>query len=169
MNVKAITLGMIVSLFLMFPITGTAESEKIMVDKEEYEQLKAAVKFLMSERETDKQAVQEAKQAAEEATEVAEAAVEAAEAESIDIAVGPLFTADLFYGPDDDSFKTLQKHGVLGVEMEVAVLYTLAAAEGAQALGLVTVSDDIVRGTAMSSKDREDTFDNMARIALSLA
>ncbi|MGI9622465.1 MAG: purine-nucleoside phosphorylase [Acidimicrobiales bacterium] len=102
--------------------------------------------------------------------ELLRGAVEAAEARDIDIAVGPVFTGDLFYGPDaDETFKTLQKHGVLGVEMEIAALYTLAAAEGARAVGLVTVSDDIVRGTVMSSKDREDTFDNMAQIALSLA
>ena len=66
-------------------------SEQIMVDKDEYEQLKAAVKFLMEEREANNEAVQEAKEAAEaaavsaqeanetaaEATEVAEAAAEA--------------------------------------------------------------------------------------------
>ena len=42
-------------------------SEKVMVDKDEYEQLKAAVKFLMEEREANMQAVEEAKQAAEDA------------------------------------------------------------------------------------------------------
>ena len=60
-------------------------SEKVMVDKDEYEQLKAAVKFLMEEREANMQAVEEAKQAAEaaaisaqEASEVAEEATEVA-------------------------------------------------------------------------------------------
>ena len=43
-------------------------SEKVMVDKEEFEQLKAAVKFLLEEREANKQAVDEAKQAAKEAS-----------------------------------------------------------------------------------------------------
>ena len=34
------------------------------------------------------------------------AAVEAAEAASIEVAVGPVFTSDLFYGPESDAFAT---------------------------------------------------------------
>ena len=89
MKFKALILGFC----LLLPISGFAEGEKVMVDKEEYEQLKAAVKFLMGEREENKKAVEDAKAAAEEAaasarvanenaeeaTEVAEAAAEAAE------------------------------------------------------------------------------------------
>lgn len=97
------------------------------------------------------------------------AAVEAAEAASIDVTVGPVFTADLFYGPDGDGFATMQARGVLGVEMEIAVLYALAAAEGVSALGLLTVSDDIMRGGVMSSEARENTFHDMVRVALALA
>ena len=79
MKPKSLVIGVLLVFFLYAPLSGFAEAEKIMVDKEEYEQLKAAVKFLMEEREDNKQAVQEAKLAAEEATEVAEAAAEAAE------------------------------------------------------------------------------------------
>lgn len=97
------------------------------------------------------------------------AAVESAERQNVPVSVGSVYTADLFYGPEDGSLATLQAHGVLGVEMEIAALYTLAAAEGARALGLLTVSDDIVRGKALSAKDREDTFDAMVKIALDIA
>lgn len=100
---------------------------------------------------------------------VLRAAVEAAEAASLPVAVGPVFTSDLFYGDSGDQFPIMQARGILGVEMEIAVLYALAAAEGVEALGLLTVSDDLVRGGLMSSKDREDTFDSMIRIALALA
>lgn len=58
-------------------------SEQIMVDREEYEQLKQAVEFLMAERNKQERAVEEAKQAAEEATEIAEAAAEVAESSSL--------------------------------------------------------------------------------------
>ncbi len=96
-------------------------------------------------------------------------AVEFAEANDIAVATGPVWTSDLFYGPEgDDTFTTLAEHGVLAVEMEVAALYAIAAAEGARALGLLAVSDDIVRGKAMSSADRETSFDAMFRVALSL-
>lgn len=92
MKIKQFSLGLLVSASILLASNGIA-SEQIMVDKDEYEQLKAAVKFLMNEREANQQAVQEAKQAAEdaaasaqaasetaeEATEVAEAAAEAAE------------------------------------------------------------------------------------------
>lgn len=97
-------------------------------------------------------------------------AVEAAESMDMQVAVGPVYTSDLFYSPDAEAaFAILQKHGILGVEMEIAGLYALASAEGARALGLLTVSDDIVRGEVLSAKDREDTFDKMMRVALALA
>ena len=97
-------------------------------------------------------------------------AVEAAEAASIEMRVGLAWTADLFYGPeDDDTFAKLSARGVLGVEMEIAILYTLAAVEGVEALGLLTVSDDLVRGGVMSSQDRENTFHDMVRVALAVS
>ena len=97
------------------------------------------------------------------------AAVEAAEAASIEVAVGPVFTSDLFYGPESDAFATMRTRGILGVEMEIAALYALAAAEGVSAVALLTVSDDIFRGGVMSSEARENTFHDMVRVALALA
>ena len=96
-------------------------------------------------------------------------AVEAAEAASIEMKVGVAWTADLFYGPEDDTFAKLRARGVVGVEMEIAMLYTLAALEGVEALGLLTVSDDLVRGGVMSSADRENTFHDMVRVALAVS
>lgn len=96
-------------------------------------------------------------------------AAEAAEASDIALAVGTVFTSDLFYGAGDEQFPILQEHGVLGVEMEIAVLYALASANGASALGLLTVSDDILRGERMNSADRENTFGDMMTVALAVA
>ena len=56
--------------------------------------------------------------------------------------------------------------GVLAVEMEAAGLYGVAAATGARALAILTVSDDVVTGEATSPTERETTFDEMVTIAL---
>ena len=95
-------------------------------------------------------------------------AVNVANDEGISMAVGPVFTSDLFYGPNPELFSKLTRRGILGVEMEIAGLYSLAQAEGAQALALVTVSDDIIRQEIMSSADRESTFDEMIQVALGI-
>ena len=95
-------------------------------------------------------------------------AVNVANDAGISMAVGPVFTSDLFYGPDPELFSKLTRRGILGVEMEIAGLYSLSQAEGAQALALVTVSDDIIRQEIMSSADRESTFDEMIQVALGI-
>ena len=61
MKIKHIALSALVSLTMLASGNGFA-GEQVTVDKEEYEQLKAAVKFLMSEREENQKAVQEARQ-----------------------------------------------------------------------------------------------------------
>ena len=58
--------------------------------------------------------------------------------------------------------------GVLAVEMEAAALYSNAAAGGANALAILTISDDEKSGIALSAKEREQTFTNMMKVALSL-
>jgi purine-nucleoside phosphorylase len=74
--------------------------------------------------------------------------------------------ADLFYSPDADIYKTLAKFDVLGVEMEAAGMYTIAAEHGVEALAICTVSDDIRTGKALTSDERAMTFDDMIKIAL---
>ncbi len=96
-------------------------------------------------------------------------ASELASSSGIPMTVGPVFTSDLFYGPDLNLFSELRDLGILGVEMEIAGLYTIAAVEGIEALALVTVSDDIVRQEVMTSAERENTFDAMIRVALEVA
>ncbi len=96
-------------------------------------------------------------------------AMSVAEEKGIVIMAGPVFTSDLFYGPSTKIFEELGARGILGVEMEVAGLFTIAALEGVKALALLTVSDDIVRNKVMSSSDRENTFDEMVTVALGVA
>ncbi len=93
-------------------------------------------------------------------------AVEAAEAANASYHVGNIFSEDLFYSPDAEIYKTLAKYDVLGVEMEAAGMYTIAAEHGVESLAICTVSDDIRTGKALTSEERATTFDEMIMIAL---
>lgn len=93
-------------------------------------------------------------------------AVEAAKARNVNVRVGNLFSADLFYSPDPDMFKVMEKYGILGVEMESAGIYGVAAEFGARALTICTVSDHIKTGEQTTSEERQTTFNEMIEIAL---
>jgi len=91
-----------------------------------------------------------------------EKAVTAARAQDIDVKVGNVFTSDLFYNPSETLFDTLEKYGVLAVEMEAAGLYGVAAEYGINALAIVTVSDHIRTGGALSAELRQASCKAMA-------
>ncbi len=93
-------------------------------------------------------------------------AVDAANAAGVNVRVGNLFSADLFYSPDPHMFDVMEKYGILGVEMEAAGIYGVAAEFGARALAICTVSDHIRSGEALSAADRQTTFNDMIEIAL---
>ena len=93
-------------------------------------------------------------------------AVRAAEELEVSYHVGNLFSADLFYTPDPDMFETMAKYNVLGVEMEAAGIFPIAAEHDVEALAICTVSDDIRSGAALSSDERATTFDEMIKVAL---
>ncbi|MGI8575658.1 MAG: purine-nucleoside phosphorylase [Egibacteraceae bacterium] len=97
---------------------------------------------------------------------LARAAVDAASDRGHDVRVGNVHSADLFYNPVADAFDTMERMGVLAVEMEAAGLYGVAAERGARALAICTVSDHIRTGEATSSEERERTFGDMVVIAL---
>ena len=94
------------------------------------------------------------------------AAEEAAAARGIEVKVGNVHSADLFYNPDPEAFDRMEAMGVLAVEMEAAGLYGVAAEKGARALTICTVSDHIRTGEETSSEERERTFNQMVEIAL---
>ncbi len=98
-----------------------------------------------------------------------EAAVAAARAAGIRFHVGNLFSADLFYTPDKDMFETMATYDVLGIEMEAAGIYPIAAEFNAEALAICTVSDDIPNGRHLTSEERATTFDEMISVALETA
>ncbi len=93
-------------------------------------------------------------------------AVQAAEKSGIRYHVGNVFSADLFYTPEPEMFDVMRKYNILGVEMEAAGIYTLATELGAEALTICTVSDDISSGTALTTAERQSSFDEMIQLAL---
>ncbi len=95
-----------------------------------------------------------------------QAAVTAAAAKGVEVKVGNVHSADLFYNPDGEAFDRMEAMGVLAVEMEAAGLYGVAAEKGGRALTIATVSDHIRTGEATSAKERQQTFDEMVEIAL---
>ncbi|MDI5933723.1 purine-nucleoside phosphorylase [Halomonas kalidii] len=98
--------------------------------------------------------------------ELSRHAVDAARALGVAVKVGNLFSADLFYTPQGEIFELLKRYGIVGVEMEAAGLYGVAAEFGARAATICTVSDHILKGDSLGSADRERTFDEMMEIAL---
>lgn len=93
-------------------------------------------------------------------------AVDAAANKGVAVRVGNIFSADLFYNPDFSMFDVMEKHGILGVEMEAAGLYGVAAEFGAKAVCIVTVSDHIRTGEETTAEERQNTFSEMIEIAL---
>ena len=55
--------------------------------------------------------------------------------------VGPIVTSPLFYDPDHGNVARWRRLGHLGIEMEAAMLYAVAAVRGVEALAMMTVSD----------------------------
>lgn len=97
------------------------------------------------------------------------AAAEAAESRDSTIHVGGIYSSDVFYDERPDLNEQMTRHGILGVEMEAAELYTLAARYGCRALAVLTVSDHLITGEALPSADRETSFGDMVEIALEAA
>ena len=93
-------------------------------------------------------------------------AVRTAEERELSYHVGNIFSADLFYTPQPELFELMAKYRILGVEMESAGLYPLAAEHGAEALAVCTVSDNIRTGEKLSSDERQTGFDEMIELVL---
>jgi DeoD family purine-nucleoside phosphorylase len=85
------------------------------------------------------------------------------------IRLGPIASSDTFYDPDSGRHKRWSSRGVLAVEMEAAVLFTIGALRGVHAGCLLTVSDIVVGGefTRISDEELRAAVDRMTRLGLS--
>ena len=84
------------------------------------------------------------------------------------VRVGAIASSDTFYEPDPDRHKRWSARGVLGVEMEAAVLFTIGSLRGVKAGCLLTVSDIVIgeEFTRISDDDLRAAVDRMTRVAL---
>lgn len=98
-----------------------------------------------------------------------QAAAQAAASRRIGTHVGGIYSSDTFYDERPDLNEQMVRHGILGVEMEAAELYTLAARYQCRALAVLTVSDHLGTGEALPSDQRERSFGDMVEIALEAA
>ena len=98
-----------------------------------------------------------------------QAAWAAAQGRAVKAHVGGIYSSDTFYDERPDIGEQMRRHGILGVEMEAAELYTLAARYQRRALAVLTVSDHLLTGEELPASDRERSFGDMVEIALAAA
>ncbi|MDI9508948.1 MAG: purine-nucleoside phosphorylase [Bacillota bacterium] len=96
-------------------------------------------------------------------------AVESAEKLGLKTVVGNILSSDTFYDDNPEANSLWKKMNVLCVEMEAAALYMNAARAGKNALCILTISDHVFTGEALSAEDRQNTFRDMMEIALDIA
>ena len=86
--------------------------------------------------------------------------------------VGPIVTSGIFYDPDATTFERWRRLGHLGVEMEAAMLYTIAAVKKAEAVAVMTVSDNLVAEGGperISEEELKRGVDQMMQLACRVA
>ena len=101
-----------------------------------------------------------------------EAAVRLSREQGATVHVGPIVTSGLFYDPDPNTFARWKRLGHVGVEMEAAMMYTVAAVHGIEALAMMTVSDllaDDGSTERISDEDLKLGVDAMMRLACRVA
>jgi DeoD family purine-nucleoside phosphorylase len=84
------------------------------------------------------------------------------------VQVGPIVSSGIFYQPDSDQARRWSDRGILAVEMEAAVLFTLGALRKIQTGCVLLVSDLVVGGqfVYISDEDMQKAVDEMSELAL---
>lgn len=85
--------------------------------------------------------------------------------------VGNMLSSDIFYHiePGMEGYGRLPAHGILGVEMEAAALYTLAARFERKAVAICTMTDCLITHAELSAEDRQSSLKDMITLALDVA
>ena len=94
--------------------------------------------------------------------------MKAAEINKIPLKTARVHSSDVFYAADNmDDYRALyEKHQCECVEMESFALFHNAKVSGKNAACLLTISDSFVTHEELSSRAREESFENMMKIAL---
>ena len=104
--------------------------------------------------------------------ELAETAARLSREHGATVHVGPILTSGVFYDPDPDTFARWKRTGHIGVEMEAAMMYTVATIKGLEALAMMTVSDLLEESgdtTRISDEELKRGVDDMMRLACRVA
>ncbi|SEQ25387.1 purine-nucleoside phosphorylase [Devosia sp. YR412] len=97
-------------------------------------------------------------------------AAEKAEAAGMRYHAGNMLSSDIFYHANGMAgYDALPEHGVLGVEMEAAALYTLAARFGVKALTICTMTDCLITKDEIDAEQRQTSLRDMVELALDVA
>ena len=98
------------------------------------------------------------------------AAADKAEAAGMRYHAGNMLSSDIFYHANGMAgYDALPQHGVIGVEMEAAALYTLAARFDVRALTICTMTDCLITGEEIDAEQRQTSLRDMVTIALDVA
>lgn len=104
--------------------------------------------------------------------ELAEIAAGLSRESGATVHVGPIVTSGVFYDPDPTTFGRWKRLGHIGVEMEAAMMYTIAAINELEALAMMTVSDILEESgetTRISDDDLKKGVDQMMEIGCRVA
>jgi DeoD family purine-nucleoside phosphorylase len=84
------------------------------------------------------------------------------------VRVGPIVSSDVFYNPDQNQYQRWSDRGILAVEMEAAMLFTVGALRKLKTGCLLIVSDVVVEGefVRISDEDMRNAVDQMTELAL---
>lgn len=87
-----------------------------------------------------------------------------------DVLVGTVLSEDHFYFKPKGLLEDLRAYGCLGLEMEAAALYGVAAEHGGEALAVLTVSDNLLNpSNDMTAEERETKFRGALDLAVAAA
>lgn len=100
--------------------------------------------------------------------DIVHGAVHAAKELGKPVRVGPIVSSDVFYNPDGGQYQRWSDRGVLAVEMEAAILFTLGALRKIKTGCLLTVSDVVIEGefVRISDEEMKNAVDQMTELAL---
>lgn len=97
-------------------------------------------------------------------------AADKADAKGLKYHAGNMLSSDIFYHEDGFAgYDKLPAHGVIGVEMEAAVLYTLAARFAVKALAICTMTDCLITKEEIDAEARQSSLTDMVELALDVA
>jgi len=104
--------------------------------------------------------------------ELAETAARLSREQGATVHVGTILTSGVFYDPDPGTFARWKRTGHIGVDMEAAMMYAIAAVKGMESLAMMAVSDLLEETgdtTRIGDEELKRGVDEMMRLACRVA